>query len=303
MKFRDRISSDSPKRPNLRRRFIRIGQAQLKWVGEFPFHWSDLYHWLLMTSWVKFFSLIIGGYFAVNFAFAVAYLFGGNGIENARPGSFADAFFFSVQTMATIGYGAMYPKTAYANVLVTLEALLGLLGVAMATGLMFARFSRPTARVLFSKVAVICPYDGVPTLMFRAANQRHHKIIEAQIRVSLLREEVTPEGHSLRRFYDLDLARSQSPIFALSWLVMHPIDRLSPLYGETFTSLVERDTQLIVILTGLDETVSQTVHASQLYIPEDFRWNHQFVDILSVNPDGSRHIDYPRFHDTFPFET
>lgn len=255
-----------------------------------------------MTSWVKFFALIVGGYFAVNIAFALAYLAGGDGIENARPGSFADTFFFSVQTMATIGYGAMYPKTAYANLLVTLEALLGLLGVAMATGLMFARFSRPTARVLFSQVAVICLYNGVPTLMFRAANQRHHKIVEAQIRVSLLWEEVTAEGHHLRRFYDLDLARSQSPIFALSWLVMHPIDANSPLLGETSASLLERDAQLIVILTGLDETVSQTVHASHLYLPADLRWNRRFVDILSVEPNGSRHIDYPRFHDTIPFD-
>jgi inward rectifier potassium channel len=303
VKFRDRISPNASKRPNLRRRAIHIGHTQLKWVGDFPFHWSDLYHWLLLTSWLKFFGLIVGGYFAINIAFAFAYLAVGNGIANARPGSFADAFFFSVQTMATIGYGAMYPKTPYANLLVTLEALLGLLGVAMATGLMFARFSRPTARVLFSQVAVICPYNGVPTLMFRAANQRHHKIVEAQVRMSLLRSEITPEGHSLRRFYDLKLVRSQSPFFALSWLVMHPIDEDSPFYGETPASLVERESQLIILLTGLDETVSQTVHASQLYTPADLRWNHRFVDILSVNPDGSRQIDYPRFHDTCPFET
>jgi inward rectifier potassium channel len=296
------VPPNPSKHPNLRRRSIHIGQTQLKWIGDFPFHWSDLYHWLLLTSWVKFFGLIVGSYFAVNTAFAVAYLAIGNGIANARPGSFADAFFFSVQTMATIGYGAMYPKTAYANLLVTLEALLGLLGVAMATGLMFARFSRPTARVLFSQVAVICPYNGVPTLMFRAANQRHHKIVEAQIRMSLLRSEITPEGHSLRRFYDLKLTRSQSPIFALSWLVMHPINEESPFYGETPASLVEQESQIIILLTGLDETVSQTVHASQLYTPADLRWNHHFVDILSVNPDGSRHINYPRFHDTLPFE-
>lgn len=290
------------KGPNVRPRSIRIGKRKLKWQGEYSFHWSDVYHWLLVTSWVKFFSLIIGSYLLVNIVFTFAYLVDPNGIEKARPGSFSDAFFFSVQTMATIGYGAMYPKTLYTNILVTLEAILGILAVAMATGLMFARFSRPTAHVLFSEVAVICPYNGVPTLMFRAANQRDHKLIEAQVQMSLLRTEVTAEGHSLRRFYDLQPASSQSPIFAISWLVMHPIDENSPLYGETDASLVEEEAQIIVILTGLDETVSQTVHASQLYLPANLRWNHRFVDIVSDNPDGSRHVSYSDFHTTTPFK-
>lgn len=302
MKLLNRVFSNFSKRPNIRPRAIRIGKRKLKWQGEYSFHWSDLYHWLLIASWTQFFSLIVGGYLVVNIAFAIAYLVGGNCIEKARPGSFTDAFFFSVQTMATIGYGAMYPKTTYANILVTLEAILGILAVAMATGLMFARFSRPTARVLFSEVAVICPYNGVPTLMFRAANQRDHKLIEAQVRMSLLRTEVTSEGHRLRRFYDLQPSSSQSPIFAISWLVMHPIDEDSPLYGETDASLVEEDAQIIVILTGLDETVSQTVHASQLYLPANLRWNHRFVDIVSDQADGSRHVSYSDFHTTTPFE-
>ncbi|MBE9039969.1 ATP-sensitive inward rectifier potassium channel 10 [Oscillatoriales cyanobacterium LEGE 11467] len=253
-----------------------------------------------MTSWQKFFGLIVGAYFAINLLFALAYVAGGDGIENAEPGSFWDAFFFSVQTMATIGYGAMYPKTPYAHFLVTIEVLIGLLAVAMATSLMFARFSRPTARILFSQVAVICPYNGVPTLMFRAANQRSHKIVEAQIRVTLLRQEVTSEGHQMRRFYELSLARAYSPFFLLSWMVMHPIDPASPLHGETLTSLIDRDAQIVVMLTGLDEAGSQTVHASYLYAPEDILWNHRFVDVLTPCPSGARYIDYPRFHDTQP---
>ena len=302
MSPRDRAStaSNTPKPPNSRRRIVHIGTFEFEWFGDWSFHWSDLYQWLLMTSWLNFFGLIIGAYFAINLFFALAYLAGGDGIENAEPGSFADAFFFSVQTMATIGYGAMYPKTPYAHFLVAIEVLVGLLAVAMATSLMFARFSRPTARILFSQVTVICPYNGVPTLIFRAANQRHHHIVEAQIRVHLLRRETTQEGHRMRRFYELTLARAYSPFFLLSWTVMHPIDRTSPLWGETRESLIAEDAQIIVMVTGLDEAGSQTVHASYLYTPADILWGHYFVDILTTYPNGARHIDYSRFHHTRP---
>jgi len=195
----------------------------------------------------------------------------------------------------------MYPKTDYANVLVTIEALVGLMGLAMGTGLMFARFSRPTARVLFSGVAIIAPLNGVPTLMFRAANERRNQILEAQMGVSLLRNEVTAEGESMRRFYDLKLLRSQTRNFSLTWTVMHQIDESSPLYGETPESLAETETDIVITLTGLDETVSQTVHARHYYMTEEILWNMRFVDILSRKPDGRRMIDYTRFHDVTPF--
>ncbi|MDY6936760.1 MAG: ion channel [Cyanobacteriota bacterium] len=297
---RDRPSTASGSRKRKsRRRISRIGEFEFKWFGDFSFHWSDLYLWLLVTPWWNFFGLIVVVYSALNVLFALAYLAGGDGIENAQPGSFWDAFFFSVQTMATIGYGAMYPKTPYAHVLVAIEVLIGLLAVAMATSLMFARFSRPTARVLFSQVAAICPYNGVPTLMFRAGNQRRHTIVEAQIRVHLLRPEVSEEGHQMRRFYELKLARANSPFFLMSWTVMHPIDENSPLYGETAASLNE-ETRLIVMLTGIDEVGSQTVHASYLYTTSNILWNRRFVDILTDCPNGGQYINYSRFHDTQP---
>jgi inward rectifier potassium channel len=302
---RDRIlpksstsTSSTSKHRKLRTRIVQIGSFKTQWLGEHSFHWSDLYHALIVASWPKFFSILTGGYFLLNALFACAYLLGSSGIENARPGSFNDVFFFSVQTMASIGYGAMYPKTPYIHSLVTIEALVGVLGVAMATGLMFARFSRPTARALFSKIATICPYNGVPTLMFRVANQRHNSIVEAQVRVNLLRSEVTAEGHSMRRLYELPLTRQYSPIFALSWMVMHPIDAESPLSGETLESAIEKDLQIIVTLTGLDSTVSQTVHANHLYHADALVWDRRFVDVLHFNNDGDRYIDYPRFHDT-----
>ncbi|MEQ9670247.1 ion channel [Coleofasciculus sp. G2-EDA-02] len=265
-------------------------------------HWRDPYHLLLTLDWSWFFVLIGGGYILINVVFAVLYLAGGDCIENARPGLFWDAFFFSVQTMASIGYGAMYPRPdcTYTNILVTIEALTGLMGLTTATGLMFARFSRPTARVLFSRVAVITVHNGVPTLMFRMANERYNQILEAQLTVSLLRNEITAEGEFMRRFYDLKLVRSQTPIFTLTWTAMHPIDQSSSLFGMTPESLAEAEVEIVVTFTGLDETVSQTIHARHSYIAEEIIWNQRFVDILSRSRDGRRIIDYRRFHDVIP---
>jgi inward rectifier potassium channel len=290
------------RRVNRNKRFdIVINRRfDVKRIGVSHSHWHDPYHLLLTLDWPQFFLLTAICYIVTNALFALLYLAGGDCIKNARPGSFLDAFFFSVQTMATIGYGAMYPSTDYANLLVTLEALIGLLGVAMATGLMFARFSRPTARVLFSRVAVITPHNGLPTLMLRVANERRNQILEAQIGLSLLRDEVTTEGLFIRRFYDLKLLRSQTRTFALSWVVMHVIDENSPLYGATPESLKEVQTDIVVTLMGIDETVSQTVHARHYYMTDEILWNMRFVDIFSKKPDGRRILDFNHFHDVMP---
>ncbi|PMB24517.1 ATP-sensitive inward rectifier potassium channel 10, partial [Fischerella thermalis CCMEE 5319] len=247
-------------------------------------------------------GLIALFYLTTNALFALAYLAGGDCIANARPGSFLDAFFFSVQTLASIGYGAMFPKTTYANIIVTIEAMMGLVGIAVLTGLAFARFSRPTARVIFSRVAVIAPHNGIPTLMFRAANKRRNQILEAQLRVYLMRDEVTTEGQFIRRFHELNLLRNQTPSFTLSWTAMHPIDELSPLYGMTPESLVSTKTSIVVSLSGIDETVAQVLHARQTYAAHEILWNNQFVDIFYHTSDGHRYIDYNYFHDVVPLE-
>ena len=295
MKLRKRAfsaRSANPANGNDHFTFVRFGSRK--------FHWGDLYHLLLRISWPGFLGIVVVAYLITNACFALAYLAGGDGIANAKPGSFLDAFFFSVQTMASIGYGAMYPKTLYTNFLVTIEALVGLIELAMTTGLMFARFSIPTARVMFSRVVVIAPFNGVPTLMFRAANQRHNQILEAQLRVSLVRNEVNLEGQSMRRIYDLTLVRNQTPIFGQTLTVMHPIDEHSPLYNVTQQALVESDVAIVVILTGIDETVSQTVHARHIYSAQDILCNMTFVDLFFKLPDGRRAIDYSHFHDVRP---
>jgi inward rectifier potassium channel len=260
----------------------------------------DIYHSLLTCSWPSFFALLALAYFIFNTVFAVLFLLQDKAIANAKPGSFADAFFFSVQTMVTIGYGQLYPQTLYANTLVTIEVLLAMMGLALATGVIFARFSRPTARVVFSRVAVIATYNGQKMLMFRAANYRRNQILEAQISVSLLRDERSREGETLRRFYDLPPMRARTPMFALTWTVMHPIDEKSPLYRCTPHSLRAEQAEIVVTLVGLDTTFAQTVHARHSYVADEIVWDHRFVDILSQLEDGTRVVDYRRFHEVEP---
>lgn len=259
----------------------------------------DAYHRLLTMRWRSFFLLVFLGYAAANAAFATGYWALHDGIDNAEPGSFRDAFFFSVQTLATIGYGKMAPRSLGANLLVALEALLGMVGLAVTTGLVFARFSRPTARVLFSRVAVVAPYEGVPALMFRMSNTRSTQIVEARLRLTLLRNEVTAEGTAVRRLHDLALVRSEHAAFALTWTAVHPITRGSPLDGATPAALREAMADLVVSLTGTEEGLSQPVHARHGYRAEDFCFGYRFVDILTPGPERSL-IDYTRFHDVEP---
>ncbi len=286
------------RRPRRHVRLVsRLGLINIVRKGTSYSHWSDPYHLLLTIPWPAFIALFFGLYLTANALFALVYMAGGNCVNNAHPGSFPDLFFFSVQTMASIGYGDMYPRTFYANGVVTIEAIIGLLGVAMITGLAFARFSMPTAKVLFSHVAVIAPFNGIPTLMFRTANERNNLILEAQIKVTLVRNEVSLEGQFMRREYDLQLVRNQTSIFALAWMVMHQIDERSQLYGLTAEDLAEVEAELVVTLTGLDETVAQTIHARHSFVTKEILWNMWFVDILSKTPEGTRAIDYTRFHD------
>jgi inward rectifier potassium channel len=257
---------------------------------------TDVYHFLLTSPWSVLFALILCSYLAANVGFALLYLLDG-GIEGARAGSFEDAFFFSVQTMSTIGYGRMVPTSTFANAVVTLEALFGLVSLALATSLMFSKFSQPRARVIFSRNAVITVRDGAPVLMVRLANERHTGLVEAQLRLILVRDETTLEGESIRRFHALPLARSSSAVFALSWTAIHVIDESSPLFGETPKSLHDSRADVVASLVGIEEATSQQVHARYAWKAEDVLFDHRFRDILTVLPDGRRQLDYSRFHD------
>lgn len=279
---------------------VENGRFQIVGLNAWYSYWRDPYHLVLTVPWQGFIAIIFAVYLGINLGFALLYLLGGDCVANATPGSFWDYFFFSVQTFASIGYGAMYPKTFYSNSIMTLEAMAGLLAIAILTGLAFARFSRPTARVAFSQVATIAPHEGLPTLSFRAANKRRNQILEAQMRVYLLRDEITAEGQYIRRIHDLSLVRSQTPGFALTWLVMHPIDESSPLYGMTPESLADTNCLIQVMLSGIDETVSQVLHDRHTYVPQEILWNYRFINLVHKTPEGHRFIDFKHFHDTEP---
>ncbi len=290
------------RRPRRIQIHIEDGRFEIVGMNALYSHWRDPYHLILTIPWQGFAASIIGAYLGTNVIFALLYLAGGDCVANAAPGAFWDRFFFSVQTLGSIGYGAMFPKTVYANAIVTIESMSSLIGIAMLTGLAFARFSNPTARVAFSEVATIAPHESVPTLSFRMANRRSNQILEAQLKVYLMWDEVTPEEQYIRRIYDLPLVRSQSPSFALSWLALHPIDESSPLYGMTPEALVETNSTIVVTLSGVDETVTQMMYARHAYAPQDILWNYRFVDLVYKAPDGDRYLDYKHFHDVMPLQ-
>ncbi len=269
-------------------------------VGLRPRPLSDLYHFLLSSRWWQLLLIIVGGYVSLNALFALVYLALGDGIEHARPGSFADAFFFSVQTMATVGYGNLWPRTLAANVLATAEVIIGGLGLALMTGLVFAKFARPSARVLFSDFAVVREWDGVSSLMFRMANARASQIVEARVGVMLARTERTQEGDEVRRLHDLRLLRAQHGLFALTWTAIHPIRDASPLRGEDARSLAAREAVIIVSFSGFDESLGTTVHARHAYRADHVLWNHRLADVLVRGERGERIIDYRRFNDVEP---
>jgi len=265
-------------------------------TGQRSSRWNDIYTAVLDAHWWAFIAGTAVLYLTINALFAVAYMMDPGGIANARPGSFADAFFFSVQTFATLGYGALAPKSFYANMVATFEAYAGILNIALASGTIFARVSRPTAHVMFSGPAVIAPFEGKPTFMFRVSNQRGNQIMEAEVTVSLARQIVTKEGHTMRRFEELALVRRRTPLFALSWTVMHHIEEGSPLHGATRDSLLDEQVEIVVILSGTDETYSDKIYARHSYVPHDIHWQKKFSDILSRAPDGRVVLNLHKFH-------
>jgi inward rectifier potassium channel len=265
-------------------------------VGDTRAPLRDFYHALLRLPWWVTVAAISGVFLAANAVFAVAYTVVG-GIAHGQAGSFADAFFFSVQTMGTIGYGALYPDSLAANLLVVAESITSLTLTALATGLVFAKFSRSTARLVFTQQAAISPMNGVPTLMFRVGNQRGNQIVDARIRVVMVRSEKTAEGGTFYRLLDLRLQRDHALSLSRSWSALHPIDAGSPLFGETPESIEAKEIELQVSVLGLDDITMQPVHASHRYFTHQILWGHRHADVLSEAPDGDLVLDLRKFQD------
>lgn len=256
---------------------------------------SDLYHYFIDGPWSRLLVAMSFLYLIGNVLFAALYQLNPGSIVGAQ--TFGDAFFFSVQTMSTIGYGAMNPGSAWGNAIVTIEAAFSLASIAMATGVMFAKASRPRASVLFSEKLVITRRNGVPTLCFRMGNARGSEIVDAHISVSILVEEITPEGHHLRRLQDLKMVRNRTPVFFLTWAVMHEIDETSPLYGADLNDPSSYILGIVALFTGHDGSYGQTTYARHIYEAQNVYPWHRFVDVLSQLPDGRALVNYRLFHD------
>jgi len=261
----------------------------------------DAYHLLLRMRWAGVLGFIAALFLALNLIFACVYAVTG-GVVGAQPGSLRDAFFFSVQTMGTIGYGAMYPSSTAAQTVVVAESVVGLIMTALATGIVFARFSQSTGQLVFSDKACISPMNGVPTLAFRIGNDRSSTVFEAHVRVSLIRTEKTAEGVTFYRLYDLELSRERSPALARSWTVMHPITEKSPMFGASPDSCKADELELAVTVVGTDDVSLQPVHGRRRYTTSDIVWGARLADVLSELPDGRMQLDIRKFHDLVPSE-
>lgn len=280
-------------------RVVRLGGREIITEGLNLNFWADISHRCMTASWPAF----IGGaalvFIAFNAVFAAFYWIGNQPISNVPGGAYIDYLYFSIETLSTAGYGDMHPHTHYGHLIATVELFTGIFSMSLMTGLIFARFSRPNARLLFADNPVISSHEGVPTLMVRLANERHNIISNASARLWLFRNGVSVEGQSFRRFYELPLLRNESPALALSWTLYHALDEESPLYGLSADDLEASRASLVVVVSGYDVIAAQAVHAQKSYNHPDIRFGHRYADILGTSEDGRLRIDYGRFHETF----
>jgi inward rectifier potassium channel len=291
------VKSQSERIPKLR--VVMLGGREVIAEGLRLNFWADISHRCMTASWPAF----IGGaalvFVAFNAVFAFFYWIGNQPISNVPGGAYIDYLYFSIETLSTAGYGDMHPQTHYGHFIATVELFTGIFSMSLMTGLIFARFSRPNARLLFADHPVISNHEGKPTLMVRLANERHNIIGNATARLWLLRNVVSMEGRLFRRFYELPLVRNEHPALALSWTLYHVLSEESPLYGLSADDLEASKVSLVVVVSGYDVVAAQTVHARKSYDHSDIRFGQRYADILDTSEDGRIKIDYGRFHETF----
>jgi inward rectifier potassium channel len=283
--------------------FVRSGQVEFVKVNTAAWQWRDFYRWLLGLSWPQF-ALFVGAvYIGLNLLFAVFYSIDPNSVAGRTSTDwFLDCFFFSVQTLATVGYGHMYPQTLYGHLVSTIEIMTGIFLIAVMTGLIFVRFSRPIARVLFSRSMVIGPLNGKPTLMVRIGNENHHSMVEAEFRIMYSRDQQLLEGGDFRYFHDLKLHFDRLTVFPAALTLRHEIDEQSPLHGATIESLEAERALFFVSVVGIDPVIAAEVQTQHDYSWRDLQFGHRFVEIYQQSKDKERRltVDYGRLHDTEP---
>jgi inward rectifier potassium channel len=282
---------------------VRAGAVEFVKVNTEGWEWREVYRWLLGLRWPQFAAFVAVVYVGLNLIFAALYSLGQDSIAGVSTSHwFLDCFFFSVQTLATVGYGHMYPQTLYGHVVSTIEIMTGIFLLAVMTGLIFVRFSRPIARVVFSKSVVIAPLNGRPTLMVRIGNERQHSMVEAEFRIMFNRDEPLLEGGDFRYFYNLKLQFDRLAIFPAALTLRHVIDEKSPLYGATPDSLEADRAVLMVSVVGIDPVIAAAVQTQQDYTWRDIRFGERFVEIYTDHGGGKLMVDYGRLHDTEPVE-
>jgi inward rectifier potassium channel len=280
---------------------VQSGQVEFVKVNTDAWQWRDIYRWLLGLSWPKF-ALFVGAvYVGLNLFFAALYSIDPNSVAGRTSTNwFFDCFFFSVQTLATVGYGHMYPQTLYGHLVSTIEIMTGIFLIAVMTGLIFVRFSRPIARVVFSNSIVIAPLNGKPTLMVRIGNENHHSMVEAEFRIMFSRDEPLLEGGDFRYFYVLKLHFDRLTVFPAALTLRHTIDEKSPLFGATSESLEASRVLFFVSVVGIDPVIAAAVQTQKDYTWRDVRFGHRFVEIYTEHGGGRLTVDYGRLHDTEP---
>jgi inward rectifier potassium channel len=282
---------------------VHAGQVEFVKVNIGNWQWRDVYQWLLALRWSQFAVLVAAAYIALNLFFATLYALDRLSIAGSTGGSwFFDCFFFSVQTLATVGYGHMYPQTLYGHVVSTVEIMSGIFLLAVVTGLIFVRFSRPVARIAFSRSMVIAPLNGQPTLMVRVGNQHQHSIVDTEFRIMFMRDEPLVEGGDFRYFYTLKLHFDRLILFPAALTLRHVIDKSSPLHGATPESLETSRALFAVSVSGIDPVIAAPVQAQQDYTWRDVRFGERFAEIYSQSGRGQLTVDYGRLHDTEPVE-
>ena len=286
-----------------RPRVVRLGGREIVAEGSRLSFWADISHRCMTASLPSFIAGAAFVFVGLNTVFASLYYFGSwigdQPISNVPNGDYIDYLYFSIETLSTAGYGDMHPQTHYGHFIAAIELFTGIFSMSVMTGLIFSRFSRPRAQLLFANAPVISSFEGMPTLMMRLANERHDIIGNATARVWIFRDVVTSEGQEARRFFELPLLRNESPALALSWTLYHVIDDQSPLFGLTAEDFDAVDISLVVVVSGYDVVAAQTVHARKSYQHHEIRFGHRYVDVLDNSEDGRVRIDYGRFHDTF----
>jgi inward rectifier potassium channel len=278
----------------------RTGRTEFLKINAALGGWRDTYHWILCLSWPRFVAFLLAVYFAINLVFATAYALGGPCIGEMTPGSFPESLFFSIETLATVGYGHMYPANVYGHVVVTTEIIVGMFWVAVITGLIFVRFARPTARIVFSNCLVIAPFDGRLSVMYRVANLRHTTMAEAEFRLLYSRDERVAEGEDIRRFYELKVYPERMISFPAALIIRHTIDEQSPLYGITPEILEKEDAFFVASTLSLELVMAASVQSVQDYAWDDVCFGVRFVDVYTELEDGRLTVDYGRLHETEP---